>query len=484
MKLNEFKLVENAIKEADSSYFIGDLGKAMAQQANARFNPFSKADNPEMSVQDRMTSNIYVKDFVGRAKEALKRGIEGNLIDPNPNAGATPPTPVDNKETPPVELTPAQIRQQKQMAAAKVAQDQMAKNPVPSNQPAPQPTPGDIRQQKQVVAAKNAQVQMAPVSKLPADQFAKSASNVRQQKQAQATAALQKQMTTKPATAPAVWKNNRTGKVGTSPVVRESIFEAGEYPDTISSFINKFFKKYNTGLTLSPEVISKVDAIAKQIQANYRKTGAQAELDQLAKLGYAINQAAQADQPEAVKDKQVDTQAPISTPAPVSQMSHDRQSGDLLGHGSSTATTADQLNKMPTTAPSDGETVTTAPSKPESAYNQAKKLLSKLNKQQKRFVLNALKKQLGIAVDKKIASTEPVTEPSAMSNMARQLSAMGQKQTSTGGTQVPTGTGVRHTAGKGQKIKQTRALKNKTTAPVKKSKAIAENKSYKIWGAE
>ena len=148
MKLNDFKLVENTIKEADSSYFIGDLGKAMAQQANARFNPFSKGGNPELSVQDKMTSNIYVKDFVGRAKEALKRGIDGKQIDPNPNAGSTPvqgptppspvdnkqppPSPVDNKQTAPAELTPAQIRQQKQMSAAKTAQDQMAKNPVPT----------------------------------------------------------------------------------------------------------------------------------------------------------------------------------------------------------------------------------------------------------------------------------------------------------------------------------------------------------------
>ena len=60
---------------------------------------------------------------------------------------------------------------------------------------------------------------MVPFSKLPGDQFAKSASNVRQQKQAQATAALQKQMTPKQATAPAVWKNNRNpnASAATSP---------------------------------------------------------------------------------------------------------------------------------------------------------------------------------------------------------------------------------------------------------------------------
>ena len=80
MKLNDFKLVENAINELDSSYFIGDIGKAMLGSANARFNPFSKG-NAELSTQDRMTSNIYVKDFIGRAQEALKRGIAGKQID-------------------------------------------------------------------------------------------------------------------------------------------------------------------------------------------------------------------------------------------------------------------------------------------------------------------------------------------------------------------------------------------------------------------
>lgn len=51
----------------------------------------------------------------------------------------------------------AQVRQEKQTAAAKVAQDQMAANPAPSA-----PTPADIRQQKQTAAAQAAQDQMTP----------------------------------------------------------------------------------------------------------------------------------------------------------------------------------------------------------------------------------------------------------------------------------------------------------------------------------
>ncbi len=55
----------------------------------------------------------------------------------------------------------------------------------------------NVRQQQQGQAAATAQGQMNPVSKLPADQFAKSASNVRQAQQGQAATAAQGQMTTK-----------------------------------------------------------------------------------------------------------------------------------------------------------------------------------------------------------------------------------------------------------------------------------------------
>jgi len=44
------------------------------------------------------------------------------------------------------------------------------------------------------------------------------------------------------------------------------------------------------------------------------------------------------------------------------------------------------------------------------------------------------------------APAAPATEPSAMGNMARQLAAKGQAQTSTGGATIATGTGIRHAA--------------------------------------
>jgi len=55
-------------------------------------------------------------------------------------------------------------------------------------------TAASTRQNQQATATQNAQDQMNPVSKLPADQFAKSASNVRQQQQGVATQNAQGQM--------------------------------------------------------------------------------------------------------------------------------------------------------------------------------------------------------------------------------------------------------------------------------------------------
>jgi hypothetical protein len=54
---------------------------------------------------------------------------------------------------------------------------------------------------------------------------------------------------------------------------------------------------------------------------------------------------------------------------------------------------------------------------------------------------NAVRKRAARA-----AATTAATEPSAMGNMARQLAAKGQAQTSTGGATIATGTGIRHAA--------------------------------------
>lgn len=503
MKLNDFKLVENAVKE-DSSYFVGDLGKAMLQTANARFNPFSKG-NAQLSTKDRMAANVYVKDFIGRASEDLRRGIEGGLIDPNPNAGSAPvntkpkdepaktapaatttaapspattPTPsaTPTTATTPAVKSPEEIRKEKQKTAAATAQKQMADNPVKPKvtEPVTAPkTPEEIRIEKQAAATANAQDQMAPFSKV--------------------------------SPAPKVWKNNRkpNAPATSSPIQRESIEsllnEAGQYPDTISSYLVKMFKQYNKGLNFTPEIMNKVNELAQQVQLNYGKNGAKDQLNQLANFGYSVNWSSQQGQTPTTEPEKKDslgqTQPTKTSAVDTTPLS---KSGDLLptssslpGAGAVTGA-SDATTAQPTAT-------TTAPEKSISVYNQAKQLVSKLNKQQKRYVLNALKKELGMPVSTKQAGTDTSSAGAnafgqIASNLASRPTASSTGGTTTGVSGVGSGV-VKHTAGKGTKIKQARASKKKQkstpTPTTKKTTAkkaspfpVAESKTYKVWGVK
>ena len=243
MKLNEFKKVK--IDEVDTSSLFGNYGSA-AIRTGAK-SLFGKST---LSTQDQIAKDQFVKSFMSKAAIGLQDAIRSGWVDqgganqpaanvnPNPNVntqqgqGATvnpadaiaqkriaaqkaqadairepgasegpkynidpnkqmsPFSKLPNQATP----NPAQTRQQKQQAAAKVAQQQMGQNPTPVAGINVSPTPAQNRQQKLATAAQTAQGQMNPVSKLPADQFAKSASNVRQAQQGQATTNAQGQM--------------------------------------------------------------------------------------------------------------------------------------------------------------------------------------------------------------------------------------------------------------------------------------------------
>lgn len=240
MKLNEFKKAK--LNELDLSSFLGDYGSAAVRSGLG-----SLGGKNVLSTTDQMAKDEFTKNFTSRAFSGLQSAINSGLVDPaaggktsganigtnfgnnpaknpvtnpvtnpttqvNPKAGKNvSPTPVQkrgaantaganafgqmaNQLT--AKKSPEQIRQEKQAAATGVAQQQMANNgpfsKLPANQAAVQA--GNLRQQKQGQAATTAQGQMNPMSKLPADQFAKSASNVRQAQQGQATTAAQGQM--------------------------------------------------------------------------------------------------------------------------------------------------------------------------------------------------------------------------------------------------------------------------------------------------
>ena len=254
MKLNEFKHSKKVkIDEVDTSSLFGNYGSAALRTGVKSL--FGKST---LSTQDQIAKDQFVKTFASKAATGLQDAIQSGWVapgsvstqpsptpaanpnvntaeipkvDPNANANATPNSTPNTTVDPNVKTTtttakkgavkspeqtkkeleqklaaaqaanktPEQIRQEKQAAATDVAQKQMAKNPVPSNQTTTGGnnvalTPAQIRQQKLDAAAKAAQGQMAPFSKLPTDQTAVQAGNIRQQKQATATQIAQDQM--------------------------------------------------------------------------------------------------------------------------------------------------------------------------------------------------------------------------------------------------------------------------------------------------
>ena len=257
MKLNEFKKAK--LNELDLSSIFGDHGSAAIKTGLG-----SLGGKNVLSTTDQMAKDDFIKKFNSRAASGLQSAINSGLVDmaaqgsPQPvaNPGATPQAgpqgasaPQSGISTPgatgqtPVQAqggpkTPEQIRKEKQAAAGRVAQDQMAANPaksavaptagrnvsptpaqtrqqklatattaaqgqmapfskLPAVAPATPKTPEQIRQEKQAAATQTAQGQMAnngPLSKLPANQAAVQAGNIRQQKQGAATTAAQGQM--------------------------------------------------------------------------------------------------------------------------------------------------------------------------------------------------------------------------------------------------------------------------------------------------
>jgi hypothetical protein len=244
VKLNEFKKAK--LNELDLSSFLGDYGSAAVRSGLG-----SLGGKNVLSSTDQMAKDEFTKNFTSRAFSGLQSAISSGLVDPTAagktsganigtNFGKNPVTnPVKNPVTNPVtnpttqtnptagknvsptpaqkrgaantaganafgqmanQLTakksPEQIRQEKQAASTGVAQQQMANNgpfsKLPANQAAVQA--GNIRQQKQGQATTAAQAQMTPMSKLPADQFAKTAATTRQNQQATATKNAQGQM--------------------------------------------------------------------------------------------------------------------------------------------------------------------------------------------------------------------------------------------------------------------------------------------------
>jgi hypothetical protein len=556
VKLNDFK-------KLDEAQMLGNYGSALMKNMG---NKMRGSGMGAMSTVDQMTKDNYIKNFLGAASSSLNSAVQSGLVDPNaksPAAGTPSPAPGGNPggEVAPAKTgpdastpstsapantstpnsgapkTPEQIRKEKQMAAAGVAQKQMAANPAPKPGQTPATTtapktPEQIRKEKQAAATQTAQASMAPMSKLPANQPQVQAANIRQQKQTAATNTAQASMApySKVKPAPAVWKNNRnpSAPAGRSPKVAEStysrldaIFESimfeADGDNSISGFMQSFFTKHLEGLDTS-SAKAKIKELADLVQQTYSKDSGKAAMTQMANLGYALEHSN-----GGAGASTADSSKPL-TPAQAMAQGFNAASGSpsdtssSAGAGTTAATDTSTTPAQPATTATEpqGDTATQPaadPQKEKTVYMQVKGMLDKLDKKGKQRILAALEKQLGTAVAPASTATTDTSGTTAapasnspFGQMASQLTQTGATDTSkvgnatkssTGGKTQQTTTGTVHTKSRNNanikrktpKVQATPATQaTPPTEPVqwkgrKKQPAVAESKRViKVWG--
>jgi len=366
VKLNEFK----QLNELDLAQAFGDYGAAALQQTGSRLNPFNKTGSDQLSVQDKMAKNIFLSKMIGRASADLDSAIKGGLVDPS--IKGVQPTTTSTQQTPTTQQAPAgETPEQKRIRLQKAAQQNIDKTAAPvSKLPVNQPTvqAGNIRQAKQKDAAANAQSQMSPVSKLPANQTAIQAANIRKQKQQAAQANLFKEST-----------YTKLDYILESVI---NIDEAVASKQSISDFIQRFFKKYLQIQTIPSQVQAQVTTLANEIESTYPRN--KDALTKLANLGYAFSYSNQ--------DNATDTAGAGATQPATSSFAAGIRQG--LGKGASASDTTAPATSTSSTSASTEPTTTVQPTIA-TPYKQAIGLLGKLDKKGKQRILSYIEKQLG-----------------------------------------------------------------------------------------
>ena len=319
MKLNELK---QPLKEAiDWSPLVGHMGQSYI------------GDKPEgQDREGQMAKNIFARNFMQKAIGGLDAAINSGLVDPNAVGGGAQPQTTQPQTTQPQTTqpqTPAQIRQQKQAAAAKTAQAGMTpKAPVAPNA-APQ-SPEEIRQQKQAAAAKTAQAGMtakpAAAPSVPKARGGKVAGelsatpNAIRKRNARSIAADRNRLIGDNGNAneSIYYKLNAIfesiinvdeatmaqaiapgGKVAGKPNSQQSAQPQASQKQSISDYIQNLFKEFMQGVPMSnPTTVSQLKALADQVQATYAKDKGKAALTKLADLGWAVSRS-----PEAMAKK-------------------------------------------------------------------------------------------------------------------------------------------------------------------------------------
>lgn len=321
MRLNDFKK-KQVVSELDASHLFGNYGAAALKQLGNRVMGNPKG---QMSVKDRMAQDNFIRDFVGRASANIASGIQGGLINPNPGKTATPKTATQATQAKPTAPAVNQASVAKRKPARKTtppATDTGSTKPVnPGSvkselEPTPiQKSPAQIRQQKQAAAAEKAQAQMTPVS--PEQSQAKAAG-------AQAfnnmAGGLEKMGNKPPATTAS---SGQLGPKGRATLARlgkqkqdrensnqgsldlnedkfnalnaifENIMGVDEakvgYPDTISTYLQKMFNQYTKGAGSNDnKTQAKLKQLADQVMNTYGKDKGKAALNQLANFAFSL----------------------------------------------------------------------------------------------------------------------------------------------------------------------------------------------------
>lgn len=270
------------LTELGLSDVIGDVRAAQLKQGAGRL---MGTPGSEMSTKDRMVKDNFIKNFVGRAVHDIDSMIKSGAVYPE----VTPEVPAATQQN-----TGPETPEQKRIRLQKAAQQQADLQGVPVNKPAAPPTPAQVRQQKQAQAAQAAQQGMSPVSKLPANQFAKTAATVRQQQQAPVAQAAQKNMapvSSLPANQYAKSAENvrKQKQAAAAAALKESMIS--EAPAmSIADYLMDMVDQY-TGVDLT-KYQPHIKALAKEVENTYSKNKAKDALYKLGNLLYGISYAA------------------------------------------------------------------------------------------------------------------------------------------------------------------------------------------------
>ena len=491
------------MNELDLAQAFGDYGSAAIQQTGSRLNPFNKTGSDQLSVQDKMAKNIFLSKMIGRASADLDSAIKGGLVDPKIKGGQASATPAQPTTTP----------------AQPTTTPATSTTPLPTTQQAPAgETPEQKRIRLQKAAQQNIDKTAAPVSKLPVNQPAVQAGNIRQAKQQVAGANAQAQMAANPAPAqpqqPAPTQQSKMtpqqvaalkGKLkagatptsgqsgfkkyvgGSGAVQRESTYSKLDYilesiinideaevasKQSISDFIQRFFKKYLQIQTIPSQVQAQVTTLANEIESTYPRN--KDALTKLANLGYAFSYSNQDDATDtanagatkpATNSFTAGLQQGLGKPTTASATAVPAIPGTTTSTGTTApATTTDPTVAGPATttdptvagpATTSQPTSTTAPAQG-TAYKQAIGLLGKLDKKGKQRILSYIEKQLGNSSSVTPATTGSDPGANAFAQMGKQITQPGATATSTqnqnqatksstGGKIQQTGLGTVHT---------------------------------------